>query len=82
MSRPLNVIRPPVGAMNFVSMLKQVVLPAPFGPISAWIVPRSTRSETSLTARKSPKLLLRPSVTRTSSMLILAGRPSACASPQ
>ena len=82
MSRPLNVIRPPVGAMNFDSMLKQVVLPAPFGPISAWIVPRLTRSETSLTARKSPKLLLRPSVTRTSSMLILAGRPSACASPQ
>ena len=41
MSRPLNVIRPPVGAMNFDSMLKQVVLPAPFGPMSAWIVPRS-----------------------------------------
>ena len=45
MSRPLNVIRPPVGATNFDSMLKQVVLPAPFGPISAWIVPRRTEGK-------------------------------------
>ena len=81
MSRPLNTIRPTVGAMNLLSMLKQVVLPAPFGPIRAWIVPRWMRSETSLTARKSPKLLLRPSVTRMSSVLIAtAGRPSACVS--
>ena len=77
MSRPLKRIRPAVGARNLVSMLKQVVLPAPFGPIRAWIVPRLTRSDTSLTARKSPKLLLRPSVTRMSSSLIAAGRPPA-----
>ena len=43
--------------MNLVSMLKQVVLPAPLGPIRAWIEPRLTRSATSLTAWKSPKLL-------------------------
>src|SRR5271166_1840445 len=39
------------------------------------------RRETSLTALKSPKLLQRPSVTRMSSTLIPASRPSACASP-
>ena len=35
MSRPLNRIVPDVGVRNFVSRLKQVVLPAPLGPISA-----------------------------------------------
>jgi hypothetical protein len=30
-----------VGVRNLVSRLKQVVLPAPFGPISAWMVPRA-----------------------------------------
>ena len=35
MSRPLYTIRPRVGFMNLVRRLKQVVLPAPFGPISA-----------------------------------------------
>ena len=32
---------PRVGGRNEVSRLKQVVLPAPFGPISAWICPVS-----------------------------------------
>ena len=32
MSMPLNRICPRVGVRNFVSRLKQVVLPAPFGP--------------------------------------------------
>jgi len=35
MSRPLNVIRPRVGARKWVSRLKQVVLPAPLGPMRA-----------------------------------------------
>ena len=39
MSRPLKRIVPRVGGRNAVSRLKQVVLPAPFGPIRAWIVP-------------------------------------------
>ena len=39
MSRPLKRIVPRVGGRNEVSRLKQVVLPAPFGPIRAWIVP-------------------------------------------
>ena len=35
MSRPSKTIRPRVGERNLVSRLKQVVLPAPFGPMSA-----------------------------------------------
>src|SRR5215470_5676247 len=50
MSRPLNAIIPDVGVRKCVSKLKQVVLPAPLGPISAWIVPRRTRRSTPLTA--------------------------------
>ena len=51
------------------------------GTDQAWIAPRLTRSDTSLTALKSPKLLVRPSVTRMSSSLIPVGRPRACDSP-
>ena len=53
MSRLLKLIVPAVGAMNLVSMLKQVVA-RPLGPIKAWIAPRLTLSDTSLTAWKSP----------------------------
>ena len=52
MSFPLNRICPPVGTRNLVSKLKHVVLPAPLGPIKAWIWPRSTFRFTSLTAVK------------------------------
>ena len=40
MSSPLKRIWPAVGVRNLVSRLKQVVLPAPLGPISAWMLPR------------------------------------------
>src|SRR5208283_1730112 len=50
MSCPLKWIVPWVGARNFVSILKTVVLPAPLGPIKAWIAPRRTLKEKSLTA--------------------------------
>ena len=50
---------PRVGGRNLVSRLKQVVLPAPFGPISAWIVPRSTSRSTPLTATKPANSLVR-----------------------
>ena len=57
-------------------MLKQVVLPAPFGPIKAWIDPRFTRKFTPETAENSPNDLLKPSVTRMSSSLIAARPPT------
>src|ERR1700732_5322489 len=63
-------MRPRVGLRNLVSRLKQVVLPAPLGPINAWIVPRSTRRLTSRTATKPANSLVRPSVSRTMSSAI------------
>ena len=64
MSRPLNRMLPRVGWRNFVSRLKQVVLPAPFGPISAWMVPARTRRSTPLTATKPRNSRVSPVVSR------------------
>ena len=64
MSRPLNLIVPRVGGRNAVSRLKQVVLPAPFGPISAWVVPARTVSDTSSTATKPLNSRVRFTVSR------------------
>src|SRR5215470_3300780 len=73
-SRPLNRMRPRVGERKWVKRLKQVVLPAPFGPMSAWIVPRRTRSVTSFTATNPRNSLVSPSVSRIRSSAI-ARRP-------
>src|SRR2546423_1202120 len=62
-------MRPRVGWRNLVSRLKQVVLPAPFGPISAWIVPRATRKATPFTATKPANSLVRSSVSRMMSLI-------------
>jgi hypothetical protein len=45
---------PASGASWPFSMLKQVLLPAPFGPISASISPAETAKETSATAWTPP----------------------------
>ena len=42
-----------------VTQLNKVVLPAPLGPISARISPRSTLNDTSPTARKPPKSMVK-----------------------
>src|SRR6266581_6879941 len=63
-SRPLYKIWPRVGERKCVSRLKQVVLPAPLGPISAWMRPRLTLRLTSLTATKPLNSFLRPRVSR------------------
>ena len=42
MSVPLNRMLPLLGGRNLVSRLKNVVLPAPLGPMSAWMWPRCT----------------------------------------
>ena len=60
MSVPSNRIVPSVGCSVLVSRLKQVVFPAPFGPISAWIEPRRTDRSTFFTAAKPPNILVRP----------------------
>src|SRR5207302_10190699 len=46
--------------------LKQVVLPAPLGPMRATVCPSSTETENSWTARRPPNRLLRPRTTRAS----------------
>jgi hypothetical protein len=52
MSMPLKWMVPFVGCRNLVSRLKTVVLPAPLGPISAWMLPRLMFRFTSCTAAK------------------------------
>jgi hypothetical protein len=49
--------------------LKQVVLPAPFGPISAWMWPRRTLRLTSWTATKPANSFVSPRVSRMNSPL-------------
>ena len=46
-----------------------VVLPAPFGPISAWRAPFAIDSETSFAATMPPKCLSRPRVSSTGGMV-------------
>ena len=58
MFRPSNVIRPKVGRIRPVSMLKKVVLPAPFGPISETIDWAGMSNVTSLTAVRPPNRLV------------------------
>src|SRR5688572_21347910 len=57
-------MRPAVGSRKCVSRLKQVVLPAPLGPMRAWMLPRRTFRATSLTATKPLNSLVSPRVSR------------------
>src|ERR1700678_4049519 len=75
------MICPRVGVRNRVSKLKQVVLPAPFGPMSAWIWPRRIRRSTSLTARKPLNSLVRPRVSRMKSSGISYAAAAGAAEP-
>src|ERR1700726_1041971 len=67
MSCPLYRIRPAEGFRNLVNRLKHVVLPAPFGPINAWILPRRTRRSTSRTAKNPANSFVNPWVSRMNS---------------
>src|SRR6185295_11370997 len=65
--RPLYRIWPRVGSRKCVSRLKQVVLPAPFGPMSAWMLPRRMDRETFWTATKPLNSFVSPRVSRITS---------------
>ena len=54
--------------------LKSVVLPAPFGPITPWIWPRSTASETPSSTTMPPKRLTSASTARIGSATAAAIR--------
>src|SRR5690349_14819079 len=64
----------PVSGLRLpVSWWTRVVLPAPLGPIRAWISPGRTSIETLSVARSPPKRLTRP---------VAASRGSAMAAPE
>src|SRR5712691_3970667 len=67
MSSPAKRTRPRSGTRSPASWLISVVLPAPFGPMIAWVSPSSTSRSTWSLASSAPKLLVRP---RTSSKLL------------
>src|ERR1039458_5188315 len=62
-------MRPEVEARSPESRLASVVLPAPLGPITAWIWSVKKSSDTSFTAASPPKCLDRRSVRSTASVI-------------
>src|SRR5579862_2640309 len=68
---PRKKMSPAVGCRNLVSRLKTVVLPAPFGPIRAWISPCRTRKDTPSTATNPLKDFARACVSRITSLLFV-----------
>src|SRR5712692_526034 len=81
MSSPAKRTRPRSGRRLPASWLISVVLPAPFGPMMAWVSPSRTSRLTSSLASSAPKLFVRP---RTSSrtLFILAEKQSREAAPE
>src|SRR4051812_39921306 len=59
MSAPPRLIAPRLASSSPDSRLMSVDLPAPLGPITAWISPTATSIETSDTATRPPKCLCR-----------------------
>src|SRR5690242_8745243 len=77
MSRPSSRTLPASGGNWPFSMLKQVLLPAPLGPISASISPGARVKETPCTARTPPK-----DFCRSSTSSVWAGMPCLPARPR
>src|SRR4051794_35960442 len=70
MSSPASSTRPELGASAPVSMFTNVVLPAPFGPISAWRAPASSRKPMRSATVRAPKFLDRSFVSSTGNQLV------------
>src|SRR5262245_47102831 len=75
MLSPSKTIEPRVGRRKPLSKLKQVVLPAPLGPIKPTISPLSTVRSTLLTAASPPKSRVSPRVSRSATG---SGRRAGC----
>src|SRR5690349_165805 len=73
MSRSANSIRPDCGAISPAIWLTSVVLPAPFGPMTACSSPSSTASAMSSQATTPPKRRVSPSMR--SSVSVTRGAP-------
>src|SRR5205085_8915535 len=65
MSSPAKTMRPASGRRSPASCRMNVVLPAPFGPMTACVSPSRTSKSIASLARRAPKVLVSP---RTSSM--------------
>ena len=74
MSRPRKNTRPPLGRSMPDTRLKNVVFPAPFGPMMALTRPPARLMLRLSTAVRPPNRLVRPSVRSTASLM---GRPAA-----
>src|SRR5262249_3739964 len=74
--RPAKARRPESGAISPVSSPISVVLPAPFGPMTACSSPAGTLSVMSSDATTPPKRLVRPSIVRSASVTTLAPQQS------
>src|SRR5262249_16028012 len=68
MSRPANHTRPWSGAISPASSPISVVLPAPFGPITACSTPSGIANVISSEATTRPKRLVRPSIASSASV--------------
>ena len=75
---PSNDHVPELGLSKPVSRLKYVVFPAPLGPMSAVMAPRSISQWSTLTAVRPPKRRVMPSETRIGSFL---ATPGCCSMP-
>src|ERR1700704_1637366 len=64
MSSPRKRIRPESGRRLPASWPMNVVLPAPLGPMIAWVSPSSTSRSTPSVALSAPKPLCRPLTSR------------------
>ena len=70
-SSPAKRTRPPSGLSAPAMQLKQVVLPAPFGPIRPVIEPRATSNVAPSTAMWPPKRLTRPETSSSTSTRVV-----------
>src|SRR5438128_12457391 len=73
-SSPRRRILPDEGLIAPAGRLTSVDLPAPLGPITAWMVAGSSCSETESTATRPPKARLRPVVSNRGSGLAIIAR--------
>src|SRR4051794_17061413 len=68
-TRPANAIVPASGRSSPARAETSVVLPAPFGPMTAWISPGMTESVTSASAGSPPNRLLSPDIASSASAI-------------
>src|SRR5438552_17174057 len=72
-SSPAKRIVPASGRRSPASWPMSVVLPAPFGPMIAWVSPSVTARSTPSVARRPPNLFASPRIARSGSATALAG---------